>query len=387
MTYNLDEIVSRTNTYAIKWEMCEEGVIPLWVADMDFKTAPAVTDALVKRARHGIFGYTKPSLSYYRAVCGWFKKRHGFDVRPGWILQSTGVVPALSNIIEALTEPGDGVLIQPPVYNCFFSCVKNAGRELVFNPLINENGVYRMDYEDLGKKAADPRVKLFLLCSPHNPAGRVWTAEELRRAGEICVKHNVLVVADEIHCELLAPGVKFTPFASLCDEFLQNSVTCNSPSKAFNLAGLRAANIFVSDKERRDKINRQLALNEINVLSPFGVEGVIAAYNAGADWLDALNGYLHENFECLRAFFAERLPKLRVTPLEGTYLAWVDCSALKRPSAELAELLLTQGKVRVNAGSVYGQEGEYFLRINIACPRAMLKEGLERIARTLQDLA
>ncbi len=386
MKYNFDEPVNRRGTDSVKWDLDKEGVLPMWVADMDFKTAPAVTAALVKRAEHGVFGYTHPSASYYTALSGWFKRRHNWSILQGWVLYTTGVVPALSAVIKAFCRPGEKVLVQTPVYNCFFSSIKNNGCETVSSPLVYDSGSYRMDFTDFEQKAADPAVKLFLLCNPHNPAGRVWTEAELRRIGEICLKRDILVVADEIHCELTAPGIAYTPFASLSPDFLNRSVTCISPSKAFNLAGLQTANIVAADKDLRAQIDRALNINEVCSIGPFGAEALIAAYNEGGEWLDELNVYLHENFSFLCEFCARNLPQLRVTPLEGTYLAWVNCKALGRTSEELAKELLQKGRVRVNAGSLYGAEGEGFIRLNLACPRAQLAEALNRMKTVFDAL-
>ena len=302
------------------------------------------------------------------------------------MLYTTGVVPALSAVIKAFCRPGEKVLVQTPVYNCFFSSIKNNGCETVSSPLVYDSGSYRMDFTDFEQKAADPAVKLFLLCNPHNPAGRVWTEAELRRIGEICLKRDILVVADEIHCELTAPGIAYTPFASLSPDFLNRSVTCISPSKAFNLAGLQTANIVAADKDLRAQIDRALNINEVCSIGPFGAEALIAAYNEGGEWLDELNVYLHENFSFLCEFCARNLPQLRVTPLEGTYLAWVNCKALGRTSEELAKELLQKGRVRVNAGSLYGAEGEGFIRLNLACPRAQLAEALNRMKTVFDAL-
>ena len=380
MKYNFDEIIPRRNTYSIKWDAATDAnVLPMWVADMDFRTAPAVIQALENRARHGIFGYVKTPDKYYKTVTAWFQKRHNLKIETGHILPTTGVIPALSAIIKSLTAPGDKILIQTPVYNCFFTVIQNNGCEIVANSLLYENGTYRIDFDDLEKKAADPQVKLLLLCNPHNPAGRVWTPQELTRLGEICLRNNVRVIADEIHCELVSPGHRYTPFASLSQEFLQHSVTCTSPSKAFNLAGLQVANIFAADEETRNKIDRTLHSYEASALNSFAVEGLIAAYADSEEWLEELNRYLYANYLHLKDFFNRHLPQYPVLPLEGTYLVWVDCSASGQTSDEIARALLEHEKLWINPGSMYGSEGKHFIRINIACPRALLTEGLEKL--------
>ena len=352
--------------------------LPMWVADMDFRVAPAIVEALRKRVEHGIFGYTRVPDAYYEAVINWFRRRHGWEIRRDWMIYTSGVVPALSAVIKALTVPGDKVLAQTPVYNCFFSSIRNNGCELVASPLIYEGRTYRMDFDDLERKAADERVKILLLCNPHNPAGRVWTREELTRVGEICLRHGVTVVADEIHCELVYPGHVYTPFASLDDEFLRHSVTCVSPSKAFNIAGLQIASIIAFDDDLRRRIDKAININEVCDVNPFGVIATIAAYNEGEEWLTRLLTYLEANYRRFAEFQRTELPDFPIAKLEGTYLVWMDCRALGKPSEELEELLLREEKLWLNAGTMYGAEGEGFMRWNIACPRAAMEEGLKR---------
>ena len=385
MTNNFDEIIPRHGTNSYKWDSAPDaGILPMWVADMDFRTAPAVVEALRKRVEHGIFGYTRVPQTYYDAIVHWFGNRHAWQIEKDWIIYTTGVVPAISAIIKALTVAGDRILVQTPVYNCFFSSIRNNGCEIVASPLIYTNETYRMDFADLEKKAADPKVKLLLLCNPHNPAGRVWTRQELTRLGEICLRNDVLVVADEIHCELTFPGHTYIPFASISQDFLMHSVTCTSPSKAFNLAGLQIANMITADQYIRMRIDRAINVNEVCDVNPFGVAALIAAYNEGAEWLDELKYYLSVNYNSLKAYFSEYLPQLPVTKLEGTYLVWVDCSALRIPSKEIEQFLLTQEKLWINAGEMYGEAGNRFIRINIACPRQVLIEGLDRLKRALK---
>ncbi len=380
MKYDFDELIPRRGTNSYKWDSAADaGVLPLWVADMDFRTAPCIIEALRRRVEHGIFGYTRVPDAYYQAVIDWFGRRHGWQIDREWIIYTSGVVPALSAVIKALTDAGDRVLVQTPVYNCFFSSIRNNGCELVSNPLVRDGNTYRMDFDDLERKTADPRTKLLLLCNPHNPVGRVWTREELLRVGDICLRNGVRVISDEIHCELTLPGHEYIPFASLSEAFQANTITCLSPSKAFNIAGLQIANIVSSDEEVRRRIDRAININEVCDVNPFGVEALIAAYGRGADWLEALNAYIYENYRCLCDYFAEQLPQLPVTKLEGTYLVWVDCRALRLSSAELAAHLLERQKLWLNEGTMYGAEGEGFLRINIACPRSRLLEALERL--------
>ncbi len=386
MHYNFDELISRRGTNSVKWDSAQDPeVLPMWVADMDFRVAPAITEALERRVRHGVFGYTRVPDEYYQAVISWFGRRHGWQgIRKEWMLYTSGVVPALSVIIKAFTRPGDKVLIQTPVYNCFFSSIRNNGCEVVYNHLVFDGKTYHIDFDDFEAKVADPDVKLFILCNPHNPAGRVWTRGELQRMGDICLRHGVLVVADEIHCELVQPGHVYTPFASLSDSFLHNSVTCNSPTKAFNMAGLQIANIICADEERLQKIDRAININEVCDVNPFGVLALMAAYNESEDWLDQLNAYLAGNYRYMAGYCREHLSGFPIAELEGTYLVWMDCSALHLSSEELEHELMAEAHLWLNAGTMYGPDGEGFMRWNIACPQSRLAEGLERFRKYVE---
>lgn len=379
MKYDFDTIIPRHDTHSYKWDSAENTeVLPLWVADMDFHTAPAIVNALQRRVEHGIFGYTRVPDAYYNAVTDWFARRHGWPVQREWIIYTSGVVPALSAVIKALTVPGDKVLVQTPVYNCFFSSIRNNGCEMVVSPLVYENQTFTVDFADLERKAADPSVKIMLLCNPHNPAGRVWTRDELMRIGEICIHNNVWVISDEIHCELVFPGHSYTPFASLSEELLRHSVTCLSPSKAFNMAGLQIANIVCADAEMRSKIDKAININEVCDVNPFGVIATMAAYNEGEEWLTQLVDYLNRNYRCMQEFCKTYLPEFPLTILEGTYLVWMDCRALQIPSETLEHQLIREAKLWLNAGTMYGAQGEGFMRWNIACPQAVLIKGLKR---------
>lgn len=378
MKYDFDKTVDRRATNSYKWDSAPEGVLPMWVADMDFRTAPAIIDALQKRVAHGIFGYTRVPDAYYDAVTSWFSRRHGWDIDREWIIYTSGVVPAVSAVIKALTVPGDKVIVQTPVYNCFFSSIRNNGCEIVSNPLRRTADTYEMDFDALERCAADPRAKVMLLCNPHNPAGRVWTPDELTRLGNICLRNGVTVVADEIHCELVYQGFKYTPFASLSDAFLHRSVTCVSPSKAFNIAGLQIANIVAFDNDLRSRIDKAININEVCDVNPFGVAATIAAYNEGEEWLSQLVDYLHGNYEAMAEFCRRELPEFPITRLEGTYLVWMDCSSLGMPSDALEHALLEDARLWLNAGTMYGAEGEGYMRWNIACPRSVMLDGLNR---------
>ena len=378
MKYDFDKTIDRRATNSYKWDSAPEGVLPMWVADMDFRTASAIIDALQKRVAHGIFGYTRVPDAYYDAVTSWFSRRHGWDIDREWIIYTSGVVPAVSAVIKALTVPGDKVIVQTPVYNCFFSSIRHNGCEIVSNPLRRPADTYEMDFDALERCAADPRAKVMLLCNPHNPAGRVWTPDELTRLGNICLRNGVTVVADEIHCELVYQGFKYTPFASLSDAFLHRSVTCVSPSKAFNIAGLQIANIVAFDNDLRSRIDKAININEVCDVNPFGVAATIAAYNEGEEWLNQLVDYLHGNYEAMAEFCRRELPEFPITRLEGTYLVWMDCSSLGMPSDALEHALLDDARLWLNAGTMYGAEGEGYMRWNIACPRSVMLDGLNR---------
>ena len=381
MKYDFDEIVNRRGTNSVKWdEAKEEGVIPMWVADMDFKAAPCILEALKKRVDHGVFGYTMVPDSYYESIISWFERRHQWHIERDWIIYTSGVVPAISAIIKALTEPGDKVLVQTPVYNCFFSSIRNNGCTIAENALVRKGNSYEIDFDDFERQAAGEKTKVFLLCNPHNPAGRVWTPEELSHMNDICLRHGVKVIADEIHCELVMPGHVFTPFAAVSKACQDNCITTNSPTKSFNIAGLQIANIITSNAEDRQKIDRAININEVCDVNPFGVIALQAAYNEGEDWIDQLNVYLWENYQALKTFFKDNLPQLEVIDLEGTYLVWVNVRATGMTGNELTDKLLKEGKVFVNRGTMYGETtGEDYIRINIAMPRSLMLEGLKRM--------
>ncbi len=382
--YDFDELVERRGTHCVKWDEAAEGVIPLWVADMDFKAAPAILEAVRKRAEHGVFGYTVVEEDYYLAIINWFRRRHDWHIRREEILYTTGVVPAMSVAVKALTMPGEKVLILSPDYNCFFSSIRNNGCEVLETVLKRKDNSFEIDWEDFEAKCADEKTTVFLLCNPHNPTGRVWTKTELMQMNDICMKHGVKVVSDEIHCELVMPGVKFHPFAAVSDQCRQNSVILNSPSKSFNIAGLQAANIICAQPEWRRRLDRAININEVCDMNPFGPIGLIAAYNESEDWIDELKQYLWDNYQALCEFINRELPLLTVCKLEGTYLPWIDISALGISSQQLCDRIMTEAKVWVNPGTMYGpQSGEGYIRVNIATQRSRLMEALERIKKVL----
>lgn len=389
MEYDFSRPTERRGTDSYKWDSAPEAdIIPLWVADMDFETFPCITEALQRRVAHGIFGYTRVPEAYYEAVCNWFGKHHGWHINREDIIYTSGVVPAVSAVIKALTLPGDQVIVQGPVYNCFFSSIRNNGCETVSNSLIynKEELRYEIDFDDLERKLAHERARLMLICNPHNPGGRVWTRDELTRVAELCHKYGVRVVSDEIHCELTLYDNEYVPFGSLPDELSHGSITCCSPSKAFNTAGLQIANIVCRDAEVRNRIDRAININEVCDVNPFGVIALQAAYSdEGYEWLTQLRAYISSNYDLLRERFARELPKCKVMRMEGTYLAWIDCSELHLSSDEIEEMLMHENKVWVNAGSMYGTEGAAFIRINMACTSELLNEGITRIVKGLGD--
>lgn len=413
--YNFDEMTVRRGTSCVKWDApspagpISENVIPMWVADMDFKAAPAIQEAVRKRAEQGIFGYTHVPDSYFESSINWWQSRRGWHTQKDWYIPIDGIVPGMSIVIEAVThyevaggkvvrKPNDGkgpngelpkVIIQTPAYNCFFSAVRNQGCELVENPLIYDTEgdvpTWYLDFEDLEKKCADPMVKALLFCNPHNPCGRVWPKEDLLKVAEICRRHGVIVISDEIHCELEMPGCHFTPMASLSPEIQDNTIQMGSPSKSFNIAGLEISNIITSRKDWKMMIDKVINIYEHCDLNPFGIVALQAAYDEGEDWLKELNQYLWDNYLELVNLFEDEIPDVLVSKLEGTYLAWIDVRSVGLPTEEIEKSLIENEHVWINSGVMYGKEG--FMRINIACPRTRLLAGIERIAQGLKRLS
>lgn len=385
-----DEIIDRTQTDSVKWSINErlfgrKDVLAMWVADMDFRAPEVVVQALVARAEHGIYGYAIRPDSYYQAVMDWLEKRHGWKTERAWQITSPGVVPALSMAMLAYTLPGDKVVIQPPVYHPFNRVIQNNGRQVVENDLINDNGYYRMDFEKLERQLTDPRVRMFVLCSPHNPVGRVWTREELARLGELCLKHNVLMISDEIHSDLVFSWAKHIPYASISPEMAQNSVTLLAPSKTFNIAGLNTSITIIPHpglNTRFCQIQENLALGGSSV---FGLTGLETAYRYGEAWMEELLDYLEGNLTFLEAFIRERIPQIKVRKPEGTYLVWLDCRALNLNRADLRHFLIHQAGLGLDEGAVFGTPGEGFMRMNTACPRATLAQALEQLAQAINQ--
>ena len=390
MKYDFITAPNRRNSGSSKWEGMKglnpnvpEGVVPLSVADMELKNPPEILEGLKAYLDQAVLGYPCGTDSFYEAVESWTRRRYGWETKREWLITTPGIVNAFHQAVLAYTEPGDGVILLTPVYYPFSFAVSRNDRKEVRCPLVNINGRYEIDYELLEEMAGKPENKLIIFCSPHNPVGRVWTREELRRLGEICLRHGVRVVADEIHCELVMPGFRYTPFASLSEEFARRSVTCASPSKAFNLAGMQIANIVSADADVRTGIDRAINDNEVCDVNPFGVEALMAAYDRGEEWLDRLREYLADNYRMLCGFFAEYLPQYPVLPLEGTYLVWIDCRTTGVSSEQIAARLLAEAKLMISPGTIYGPGGEDFIRLNIACPRSLLEEGLLRLRKVL----
>lgn len=386
--YDFDHIWERKKTHSIKWDGVEPlfgdaDLLPMWVADMDFKAPQPVIDALKKRAEHGIFGYTLRPPSYDQAVIDWLDQRHRFRIKKEWLVFCSGTIPALNVIVQTFTEPGDRIIIQPPVYRPFFHVVKRNGRELVENPLAFDGQRYTIDFNDLEQKAASG-AKLLILCSPHNPVGRVWTRDELYKLGEICIKHDILVIADEIHCDLVRKGYRHLPFASLAKEFAYQSITCMAPSKTFNLAGLQASHIIVPNDRLRSRLKTMLRTYALETGNAFSIPAAEVAYRHGEAWLDQLLDYIEGNLHFLMNDLKEHLPRINAIEPEGTYLVWLDFRSLGLSARELKILLREKAKVALNEGSQFGTGGAGFVRMNIACPRKTLEEGLHRIKKALR---
>jgi len=386
MKYNFDNVINRHNTNSYKWDAADADLLPMWVADMDFEVPQPIKEAIVKRAEHGIFGYSMPQESYYEAIINWEKRRHGWAIEKEWITFTPGIVPAVHMLVRALAQPGDKVIVQTPVYYPFFNAIINNGCQIEKNSLKLQNKKYIMDFEDLERKVKDPRARLLILCSPHNPVGRVWNREELVRLGALCVENDVTVISDEIHCDLIFKGHKHRPFAALDTRFTQNSITCIAPSKTFNLAGLQTSAVITPNADIRARFTNVLVSDGLMMPSPFGITALEAAYNHGEPWLEQLMDYLSRNVDFLVRFVEERLPMVEVIKPEGTYLVWLDFRKLGIDPHTLEDLMLKKAKVWLDEGYIFGREGKGFERINVACPRSLLKQGLQRIEKAVNSL-
>lgn len=380
--FDFDHVPDRRGSGSLKWDV-GAGELPMWVADMDFPACPAVQEALEARVAHGVFGYTDVTEEWRRAVCGWFSRRHGLEVDPAWLIFATGVVPILSSVVRKLTTPNENVLLLTPVYNIFYNSIVNNGRRPLEVPLAYENGEYSIDFAALEAGLADPQTTLMILCNPHNPVGKIWDCAALARIGALAARHHVVVVSDEIHCDLTAPGRDYVPFASVSEECRENCVVCFAPTKTFNLAGIQTAGAMVPNPFLRHKVWRALNTDEVAEPNVFAMPAAVAAYNHGDEWLDALRAYLLENRQTVQNFLAEQLPSVRLVPGEATYLLWLDCSAYTDNSARLAAEIRAATGLYLSDGVQYGRGGETFLRMNIACPRARVLDGLERLRAAL----
>ncbi|MBA2175778.1 pyridoxal phosphate-dependent aminotransferase [Halobacillus locisalis] len=386
-----EQVTPRKGTRSVKWDLLkymykDEEVLPMWVADMDFKTPEAVTEAISKRVEHGIFGYTWPDEDVKAQIKDWIQKRHDWEVQPSWITYSPGVIPSLHMIVQSLTDIADHVLIQTPVYPPFYSVVKDHGRHIVKNPLQFSNGQYTIDFEDFEEKIKENDVKMFILCNPHNPVGRVWTQDELTKMKDICVAHDVLIVADEIHADLVYKNHKHIPMASLSEEANNQTITCLSPTKTFNLAGLQASYVITSNEEMRKKLDKQFHNQGMMMLNTLGLTALESAYKCGADWLDELLETLETNRDYVEARFHEETDTVQVIHAEGTYLLWLDCRDLGMAHEDLKTFMQEKAKVGLNDGASFGDEGEGFMRINIAAPFSIVEEGVTRIINAVHQL-
>jgi cystathionine beta-lyase len=381
MQFDFDKVIDRENTLSVKWDYAEDGVLPMWVADMDFESPREIIDAITERAAHGTFGYTRIPDSYYAAIVDWMKERHGWEIKKDWILPTPGVLPALAFAVQAYTEPGDKVIIQSPVYHPFKFIIGDNGRVSVENQMKLNDGRYEMDYERL-EALIDEKTKMIVLCSPHNPVGRVWSKDELLKLAKICVERDVLIIADEIHSDIIMEGHTHIPLATLSDEIADNVVTLVAASKTFNLAGLALSNVIISNTDLYDQFKETVNKHHVAAPNMFGMIATQAGYQHGKPWLASLLDYLKGNFDFLVAYLAENCPKIKAAPLEGTYLVWLDFRNLGLPDAKLNETLLNEAGVWLNYGITFGTGGEGFMRMNIATSRKTLEEGLSRIAQT-----
>ncbi len=377
---NFDKTVNRRNTDSLKWNV-DEGELPMWVADMDFPTAPCVTEAVVAKAKRGVFGYEEVPARWFDAYVNWWKTRHGWEMNKNWLCFVTGVVPAITSCVKSLSKEGDGVCVMTPVYDIFFHSIENTGRKVVESLLEYDGRTYRIDFDNLERLLALPNVSLLILCNPHNPVGRVWSKEELARVGELCARHGVTVISDEIHCDLTEPDADYVPFASASPVCAEISVTAISASKAFNLAGMQSAAVAVPDEKLREKVVRHLNYDEVAEPNSFACVATVAAFTEGEQWLEELRAYLSENRKTVLRFLSEQLPQLKAVEQQATYLLWVDCSAITDDSQSLCNHIRHQTGLYLNCGAKYRGNGNSFVRINVACPRATLNDGLQRLRK------
>ena len=391
MKYNFDEIVDRRNTDCLKYDFAVErgkpaDVLPLWVADMDFRTAPGIIERAVADASFGIYGYTESKEDYFRAIADWYETYFDWKVERKWLVKTPGIVFAIGVAVQALTKPGEAVMIQQPVYYPFSEVIQDSGRKLVNSPLVLQNGHYEIDFADFEQKIVDEKVKLFILCSPHNPVGRVWKKEELQRIGDICLKYGVKVVSDEIHSDFVYEGGRHYVFTTVDERFADISIICTAPSKTFNLAGLQVSNIFIPNPQIRKAFRKQLSAVGYSQVNMIGLHACKAAYETGREWLEELKQYLKGNLDYVRGYLQKNLPQIKLIEPEGTYLIWLDCRGLGLTEEKLEHLIVQEAKLWLDSGAIFGVDGEGFERINIACPRAVLEEALKRLKAAVDTL-
>lgn len=379
-----DEVINRRNTCCAKWDMTKDGELPMWVADMDFQTAPQITNALIERAKHGVFGYALKGDEWYEAYKNWWSTRHHFNIEKEWLMFCTGVIPALSSIVRKLTTPAENVVVMTPVYNHFFSSILNNGRNVLESKLKYENGEFDIDFKDLEEKLSNPQTTMMILCNPHNPIGKIWNKATLEKIGNMCCENHVIVVSDEIHCDIVEPEKEYIPFASISEKCKNNSITCVSPTKTFNIAGLQTAAILVPDEGLRNRVNRAINTDEVAEPNVFAAIAPVVAYNEGGEWLDELNKYLWENRKFAENFIKENIKGVFPIKAEATYLMWVDCTSVSTNSEELCDFIREKTGLFVTSGDVY-RNADGFMRVNIACPRSLLEDGLNRLKTGIEQ--
>lgn len=382
--YQFDKMTNRRGTGSLKWDVPERE-LPMWVADMDFETAPAITEELIRRAEHGIFGYSVVTEDWYAAYQNWWKRRHHLEIEKDWLIFCTGVVPAISSIVRKLTTPAENVLVQTPVYNIFFNSIYNNGRNILESPLCYDGEKYEIDFADLEEKLANPQTTMMILCNPHNPVGKIWDRETLKQIGDLCAKHHVIVISDEIHCDLTDPGFEYVPFASVSETCREISVTCMAPTKTFSIPGIQTAAVMVPNPVLRHKVNRGLNTDEVAEPNVFAIGAAVAAFDKGEDWLEELRVYLRDNKQLVRDFIREKIPQIKVVPSQATYLLWLDCSQMTENATKLVEEIREKSGLYLTEGEEYGACGRQFIRMNTACPRERLRDGLNRLASCFED--
>lgn len=384
MHYNFSKLTNRFNSNSLKWDVLKDE-LPMWVADMDFETAPEIIEAIRKKVELGIFGYTIVPEEYYTSIIEWWSKRHKFNMEKEWILFCAGVVPAISSIVRKMTDIGDNVLVQSPVYNIFYNSIFNNARNILSSDLCFDGNKYYIDFDDLESKLSNPLTTLMILCNPHNPIGKVWDRETLEKIGQLCLKHNVLVLSDEIHCDLVLGNKVYTPFASLSKEISQNSITCIAPTKSFNIAGIQTSSIVIPNEDIRKKVNRGINTDEIAEPNAFAIEAAIAAFTKGEHWLKELTQYLRDNKQLVNEYIRDNIPEIKVILSEATYLLWIDCSLITENSEELCKYIRKKTGLYLSDGTIYGGNGKSFIRMNIACPRERLEDGLCRLKLGIEE--